>query len=158
MKYLIFVKITCNIYIFRWTILYRWSYQTSTELNVSADLAVQAVVFSICVGLISELERLTEKMRMSKWDARRSSSAYGRLPMTLFTNSCLYSPPTMHCAAVMSVSAGCPSELHQREASERIGPGAVDRNINLLWNGTERLQFSRLRPSRVWNQPNKFVY
>ncbi len=158
MKYLIFVKITCNYFFLDELSCTDEAIQTSTELNVSADLAVQAVVFSICVRLISELERLTEKMRMSKWDARRSSSAYGRLPMTLFTNSCLYSPPTMHCAAVMSVSAGCPSELHQREASERIGPGAVDRNINLLWNGTERLQFSRLRPSRVWNQPNKFVY
>ncbi|KAL1263843.1 hypothetical protein QQF64_004198 [Cirrhinus molitorella] len=49
----------------------------------------------------------------------------------------------------MSVSTGCPSELHQRERSERIGPGDVDRNINLLWNGTKRLQFSRLWPLRT---------
>ncbi len=152
MKYFIIVKTTC--------IFFSCTDQTSIELNVSADSIFEHIISSSCrfpghlcrtdlrVGDTDWEHGNNELMRCAALHLHTADS-----PWLSSLIACLYSPPTMHCAAVMSAS-----ELHQREASERIGPGAVDRNINMLWNGTERLQFSRLRPSGVWNQPNKLVY
>lgn len=57
---------------------------------------------------------------------------------------CLFSPPTMHCAVVMSVSAGCPSELHQRERRVKGSGRELWRGISICCgNGMERVRFSR---------------
>lgn len=112
--------------------------QTKTEQNVSTNSKLDLLILKSAIFPVLTVEN-TPSMHLLRTCELVNQM---RAPLHLHTaNSpwlsslipCLYSPPTMHCAAVMSVSAGCPSELHQRETGERIGPGGVERNINLLW-------------------------
>lgn len=156
---------TIPLSVFRWKHLYAGRMQTKPKWS-KILVPIPNLSYVLIIGYIKQpflqlgnTYALITTLGISKWNARPSSSAYGQLPMTLFTNAMpvLSSHDALCCR---DVSVG---RLSLRTSSKRDGwkdrAGSCGEEyqfaVEMEWR---ECGFPGLKPSRARNELNKFVY